>query len=114
MYKRKKKKITPKPTPPAPPTSGSNAFKPYYCHQDFTSGTPCLNFADGICRGGTLATCKHKHTTPVKPPKKPCPYETPCGWCSKWDKKCDKKPYKRGLRIKINPVDDAWNTPKEN
>ena len=20
-----------------------------------------------------------------------CPYETPCGWCSKWDKKCDKK-----------------------
>ena len=20
-----------------------------------------------------------------------CPYETPCGWCSKWDKKCDTK-----------------------
>ena len=20
-----------------------------------------------------------------------CSYETPCGWCSKWDKKCDKK-----------------------
>lgn len=20
-----------------------------------------------------------------------CAYETPCGWCSKWDKKCDKK-----------------------
>lgn len=20
-----------------------------------------------------------------------CPYETPCGWCTKWDKKCDKK-----------------------
>ena len=20
-----------------------------------------------------------------------CPYETPCGWCSKWDKKCDSK-----------------------
>ena len=20
-----------------------------------------------------------------------CPYETPCGWCSKWDKKCDGK-----------------------
>lgn len=18
-----------------------------------------------------------------------CPYKTPCGWCSKWDKKCD-------------------------
>lgn len=20
-----------------------------------------------------------------------CAYETPCGWCTKWDKKCDKK-----------------------
>lgn len=20
-----------------------------------------------------------------------CIYETPCGWCCKWDKKCDKK-----------------------
>ena len=20
-----------------------------------------------------------------------CHYETPCGWCTKWDKKCDKK-----------------------
>ena len=20
-----------------------------------------------------------------------CIYETPCGWCSKWDKKCDTK-----------------------
>ena len=20
-----------------------------------------------------------------------CPYETPCGWCTKWDKRCDKK-----------------------
>ena len=20
-----------------------------------------------------------------------CVYETPCGWCSKWDKKCDKQ-----------------------
>lgn len=20
-----------------------------------------------------------------------CPYKTPCGWCVKWDKKCDKK-----------------------
>ena len=33
-----------------------------------------------------------------------CPYETPCGWCTKWDKKCDKKigcgdeRPKRGLR----------------
>lgn len=36
-----------------------------------------------------------------------CVYETPCGWCSKWDKKCDKKLPGRGQRIKINPVDDA-------
>lgn len=20
-----------------------------------------------------------------------CVYEIPCGWCSKWDKKCDRK-----------------------
>lgn len=20
-----------------------------------------------------------------------CVYETPCGWCSKWDKKCNKR-----------------------
>lgn len=20
-----------------------------------------------------------------------CTYETPCGWCTKWDKKCDEK-----------------------
>ena len=20
-----------------------------------------------------------------------CQYETPCGWCTKWDKKCDKE-----------------------
>ena len=20
-----------------------------------------------------------------------CVYETPCGWCSKWDKRCNKK-----------------------
>lgn len=20
-----------------------------------------------------------------------CTYETPCGWCTKWDKKCDSK-----------------------
>ena len=36
-----------------------------------------------------------------------CVYETPCGWCSKWDKKCDKKAPERGQRIKCNPIDDA-------
>ena len=25
-----------------------------------------------------------------------CVYETPCGWCSKCDKKCDKKTPERG------------------
>lgn len=39
--------------------------------------------------------------------KTKCTYKTPCGWCTKWDKKCDEKPYKRGLRVNINPVDDA-------
>ena len=37
-----------------------------------------------------------------------CVYETPCGWCSKWDKKCNKKTPKRGQRIKCNPIDDAF------
>ena len=39
-----------------------------------------------------------KYRLPAKPPivgegipKQPCLYETPCGWCTKWDKKCDKK-----------------------
>ena len=36
-----------------------------------------------------------------------CVYETPCGWCSKWDKKCNKKIPERGQREKVNPVDDA-------
>ena len=36
-----------------------------------------------------------------------CIYSTPCGWCAKWDKKCDKKIPERGLRVKINPIDDA-------
>lgn len=36
-----------------------------------------------------------------------CVYETPCGWCSKWDKKCDKKISERGQRAKCNLVDDA-------
>lgn len=37
-----------------------------------------------------------------------CQYETPCGWCTKWDKKCDKKVGpERGHRVNINPIDDA-------
>ena len=37
-----------------------------------------------------------------------CVYETPCGWCSKWDKKCDKKAPECGKRIKCHPIDDAF------
>ena len=27
----------------------------------------------------------------LDPLTRQCVYETPCGWCTKWDKKCDKK-----------------------
>ena len=36
-----------------------------------------------------------------------CVYETPCGWCSKWDKKCDNKISEQGQRAKCNPADDV-------
>lgn len=36
-----------------------------------------------------------------------CVYETPCGWCYKWDKKCDKKIPERGQRAKCSTIDDA-------
>ena len=36
-----------------------------------------------------------------------CIYETPCGWCSKWDKKCDKKIPERGQKAKSNTVNDV-------
>lgn len=68
MFNRKKKKTgvqTPefrKPTlPPPPPTSGSNAVKP------------------------------NPNYVPPASVKENCTYETPCGWCTKWDKKCDCK-----------------------
>ena len=36
-----------------------------------------------------------------------CVYETPCGWCSKWDKRCDKRmPPERGQRAKARIYDD--------
>ena len=38
-----------------------------------------------------------------------CVYETPCGWCSKWNKKCDKKTPERGLRAKCNLIDDVMD-----
>ena len=36
-----------------------------------------------------------------------CTYETPCGWCTKWDKKCDQKISERGLRAKANLIDET-------
>ena len=27
----------------------------------------------------------------LDPITRQCTYSTPCGWCAKWDKKCDKK-----------------------
>lgn len=47
--------------PPSPPTSGSNAVRPNPTY------------------------------VPLDSVKKLCPYELPCGYCTKWDKKCDKK-----------------------
>ena len=39
-----------------------------------------------------------------------CTYKTPCGWCSKWDKECDKKiSYPRGKRVEVGVYDDACN-----
>ena len=43
-----------------------------------------------------------------------CTYETPCGYCTKWDKKCDTKIPERGLRSKINPIDDYSGTTSTN
>ena len=39
-----------------------------------------------------------------------CVYETPCGWCSKWDKKYDKKAPERGQRAKCNLIEDMSST----
>lgn len=44
-----------------------------------------------------------------------CAYSTPCGWCAKWDKKCDKKigcgddKPQRGLRANASMYDDAMD-----
>ena len=49
----------------------------------------------------------------LDPLTRQCVYETPCGWCTKWDKKCDKKmggddnKPQRGLRAKCNFMEDT-------
>ena len=101
MFKRKKKKTgvqTPelrRPTPPPPPpTSGSNAVKPSELLK-MLKDSPVTVLPTDI---STVAIM--------------CHYETPCGWCCKWDKKCDKKigcddnKPKRGLRANTSILDD--------
>ena len=72
--------------PPKPPTSGSNAVKP----------SPVAVLPNDI---STIEIT--------------CQYETPCGWCCKWDKKCDKKiefydnKPKRGLRANAGIYDEV-------
>lgn len=95
MFKRNKKKTgceTPefrKPTTPSPPpTSGSNVVKP------------------------------NPNYVPPASVKQPCPCETLCGYCIKWDKKCDKKigsgndKSQRGLRAEGNVYDDDCPIPE--
>ena len=36
-----------------------------------------------------------------------CTYETPCGWCAKWDKKCDKKIPACQLNLPIDPCSEC-------
>lgn len=40
----------------------------------------------------------------INPLTMQCTYKTPCGWCAKWDKKCDKK-------IPSNTLDDIIDVP---
>jgi hypothetical protein len=49
-----------------------------------------------------------------------CIYETPCGWCTKWDKKCDSKlpnQYKNPRAVSTkSPCDkcakEGWDMPE--
>lgn len=52
----------------------------------------------------------------INPLTMQCTYSTPCGWCTKWDKKCDKKigldNPQRGLRTQVDTCDDVSKLPK--
>lgn len=39
-----------------------------------------------------------------------CVYETPCGWCSKWDKKCDRKIGIKNYRINNQKCNESIET----
>lgn len=95
MFKRKKKKTgiqTPefrKPTPPPPiPRNPNCGYQPQYTSTQNPPMPPT---------SGSNAV----------QPSPPCTYSTPCGWCAKWDKKCDKKIPECGLRAKCNFIEDA-------
>lgn len=127
MFKRKKKKIgvqTSKfsyTTSPPPPTSGSNARKPnpnyvppasviVNCgHQPtYTSTQNPPDTLSSLLKTTSLQVLPNDIGTVTYA----CTYETPCGYCTKWDKKCDKKiGLERGQRVNINPVDDAIDEP---
>ena len=84
--------------PPKPPTSGSNAVKPSEL-LNMLKTSPVTILPNDI----SMVTIM-------------CQYETPCGWCCKWDKKCDKKigrdstnKPKRGLRANASMYDDAMD-----
>ena len=54
----------------------------------------------------------------LDPLTRQCTYSTPCGWCAKWDKKCDKKiecgdddKFQRGLRAQSDMYDDHCHMP---
>lgn len=123
MFKRKKKKTgvqTPefsKPSaPPPPPTSGSNAVKPSYnCghHPTCTSTQNPPDTFSSLLKATSVQILPNDISTVTYI----CTYETPCGWCTKWDKKCDKKigcdndnKPQRGLRAKGNFIEDSMDT----
>ena len=65
-----------RPVPPPPPIGGYQPIKSTANPQPPNTGSnvrPNPNY------------------TPPASVKETCTYETPCGWCSKWDKKCDKQ-----------------------
>lgn len=118
MFKRKKKKTgtqippqyNPPPMPPVkppnPPTSGSNAVGPgCNCgHQpSYTSTQNPPDVFSSIIKSSPVAVLPND----IGSIEIMCQYETPCGWCTKWDKKCDKKIPERGLRAKCNFIEDA-------
>lgn len=51
----------------------------------------------------------------LDPLTRQCVYSTPCGWCCKWDKKCDKKIVcddekpQRGLRAQAGLYEEAMS-----